>query len=508
MNLKNKGFVQISQIVLFAAMLALYTAIGGMGMIYVAGSVELFFVITYLFLGGIPDTMEYMIRIRRKRGHYKDAFGVVRAGILYTFMAVVIAELCLFLVNKLVISRTELLYVDKLLYLSMFAVPFLGIMQVLRGILQAEFDKSLTGISKLVFVIFLVTGTVVSGMMLGEYGTKAAMLMQSVGLKHFYVTIGLIPGVVLGALGAIIFLAVIWIIYRKKVTLFEFQPDTPKEHPGQQLWELCTSQFAEVMHICLKHIPVMVLLWLSLGEIRGGNYLFGNFYGAVLPLFGIVWTVFDLGLIKRKKDLFLSYRRKMEEQYYKELKSVLSYVLLVSVGVAVFTLALHKSYLAIWDLQNFVSFMKLMRFSALIGMLGLPYMVFLDVLKYRNMRSEAVVSVFAGAVAGVIGSIVCSNASGAGMSMYVWGIFLQLFVTVITAAWYVSRSVGIHYMSVIVRTGVPIVFICILGIALFGLQQLIFTAMGGLGTLIICVAIACVAGKIIMLVLNKSGIFF
>ena len=235
MNLKNKGFVQISQIVLFAAMLALYTAIGGMGMIYVAGSVELFFVITYLFLGGIPDTMEYMIRIRRKRGYYKDASGVVRAGILYTFMAVVIAELCLFLVNKLVISRTELLYVDKLLYLSMFAVPFLGIMQVLRGILQAEFDKSLTGISKLVFVIFLVTGTVVSGMMLGEYGTKAAMLMQSVGLKHFYVTIGLIPGVVLGALGAIIFLAVIWIIYRKKVTLFEFQPDTPKEHPGPPL---------------------------------------------------------------------------------------------------------------------------------------------------------------------------------------------------------------------------------------------------------------------------------
>lgn len=492
MDLKSKRLVEIAHIIIFGAMLVLYTRIGGMGMIYVAGSIEIFFVITYLFLGGIPDTMEYMIRIRRKREYFKDASGVWKAGVLYGILAVVFAELSIFFVNRLLIVRTDLLYVDKLLGLAMLTVPFLGAMQVLRGILQAEFDKTLTGISKLVFVVCLVIGTIVSGAMSGEYGVKAANLMQSVRLEHFYVVIGLIPGIVLGALGAIIFLVSIWIIYRKHVTMFDVQPGSARESIMGQFKELCASQFAEVLTPCLKHIPILVLLWLSLEEISGENYLFGNFYGGILPLLALIWNVLDLGLVKYKKGLYLSYRRKMHEQYYMDLKEVLCYVILKSVTVFAFLLALHKSYLAIWDLQNFVPFMELARFSAVIGLFGLPCMVFTDILKYRNMQSEAVLSTLAGTVVSVIGSILCYKVNGAGILMYIVGISLQLLVTMLVAAWNVSAVVGIHYMSVVHKTGVSIVLTLIAAVLLFGVQQLIFTAMGGLGTLIICIAIGCV----------------
>ena len=53
MDLKGKRVVGIAQILFWIAMLVLYTRIGGIGMIYVAGSLELFYVIAYLFLGGM-----------------------------------------------------------------------------------------------------------------------------------------------------------------------------------------------------------------------------------------------------------------------------------------------------------------------------------------------------------------------------------------------------------------------------------------------------------------------
>ena len=42
MDLKSKRIVSIAQLIFLAGMLVLYTGIGGMGMIYVAGSMVVF----------------------------------------------------------------------------------------------------------------------------------------------------------------------------------------------------------------------------------------------------------------------------------------------------------------------------------------------------------------------------------------------------------------------------------------------------------------------------------
>ena len=502
MDLRSKRIVGIAQMILLAAMLVLYTRIGGMGMIYVAGSMELFFVVTYLFLGGIPDTMEYMIRIRRKREQDKDAANVWKAGAIYGVFAIVLAEIALVLVNELLVGRTDLLYVDKLLELLMLAVPFLGVLQVLRGIVQAEFDKMMTGISQLVFVICMVIGTVVSGFILGEYGAKVANLMQSVGLEHFYVVIGLVPGVIIGAVGAIIFLAVISLAHREQMTIFDCEPGVAKESLPKLCMELFASQAAEVVVPCLKHVPILVLLWLSLGEIAGENYLFGNFYGAVLPVFGLAWTLLDLGLVSYKRRLYIAYRKKQHEQFYRDLKTILCYTALHSVAIFAFTLALHKSYLAIWDLQTFTSFMELAMVSSVIGLLGLPCMVLEDVLKYRGLQSQVVVSVLAGTIIGIIGSIICFKYAGAGTMLYVLGIGLQLAATIIVAAWHVSSVVGIYYMSVLIRTGASLVLSLVIALVLYGVQRLIFTALGGLATLLICILIGAVLQNLAIIALH------
>jgi len=92
MDLRSKRIFGLSQILMFAAILALYTRIGGLGMIYFAGSMEIFYIIVYLFMGGIPDAVEYMTRLREKREQYKDALKVRKAAVIYVILATILTE--------------------------------------------------------------------------------------------------------------------------------------------------------------------------------------------------------------------------------------------------------------------------------------------------------------------------------------------------------------------------------------------------------------------------------
>lgn len=502
MDLKSKRIVGISQSIIFASMLVLYTRIGGMGMICVAGSMELFLVITYIFMGGIPDAMESLVQARQKRGQLDGAHIVQKAGIFYGIAAVILTEVVLFAVNRLLVDQCGLNYVDKMLELLMLTVPFMAALQVLRGIIQVDLDRMVIGISRFVFVVCMVIGVLISYFILADYGTKVAALMQSVRKWHFYVVLGLVPGVMLGTLGSFVFLLIIALMRREQISLL----DKPVGMQKESVWSVCrklfVSQLMKGMVEWLKHIPLLVALWLSLGEIANENYLFGNFYGAVLPVLGLAWSLLDLVLVSYKKRLYAAYRKRLEKQYYKDLKTVLCYVLLGSVLTFVLTLALHKSFLAIWSQQTFVAFMKLMAFSAVIGLLGLPCLVLMDILKYRNLHTERTVAALAGTCVGVIAAIVCAKTAGAGILMYVLCISLQLVVMIAVSAWNLSAVVGINYLSVVSRTAVGMGATIVIGVLTFVAQKVLFTALGGFTTLFLCVGLGVILQVIAVLVLR------
>jgi hypothetical protein len=446
--------------------------------------------------------MEAMAQARQKRGQLDGAHMVQKAGVYYGVFATIMAEAALLTVNRLFVDQSGLTYVDKMLELLMLAVPFVAVLQVLRGILQVDLDRMVIGISKFIFAVCMIIGVLVSYFILDDYGTKVAALMQSVRKWHFYVVLGLVPGVILGAIGSIVFLMIIACMRKEQISIL----DRPAGKKTESVWKVITklffAQLGKGMVDWLKHIPLLVVLWLSLEEIAGENYLFGNFYGAVLPVFGLVWSLFDLGLVSYKKRLFAAYRKRMENQYYKDLKAVLCYVLLSSVLVFVLTLALHKSFLAIWSLQTFVSFMKLMASSAVIGLLGLPCVVLMDILKYRNLHTERTVAAFAGTVVGVLAAAICAKTAGAGILMYVLSISLQLLVTIIVSAWNLSAIVGINYLSIISRAVSGMVVTGIIGLLAFAAQKLLFTALGGFTTLLLCVGFGLALQLIAILVLK------
>lgn len=486
MDLRNKRILGISQMLLCVGLLLLYTKIGAMGMVYVAVSMELFYGITYLFLGGVPKAMSYMVQACDKKDAYKEPAQVVRAGGFYTILATIIIEGLLYLANHMLIYPSELMFVDSLLELFMLTVPFLALLQWMRGVMQSVFQPQITGFSTLIFCAGMIIGTWVSCLILEDYGSKVASLMQSVKQKHFYVIVGLVPGIFAGAIAAFLFLMIIGLLHREEINILSSQPGRKKQNFIKLCLGIFTTQFSETVVSILKRIPMLVLLWLSIKEVYAENYLIGHFYGAVLPVYALFWNLFDTALVPYKKRLFVSYKKKQEEQFYKDCKTVLCYVFIHSMLLFVCAFALPKSYLAIWSLQTSASFMALMKAGAVIALLGLPAMVLLDMLQCRGLGAETVTAVFFGTVSALIAAAFCNKAAGAGILLYVVSTAVGYGVTMIMAAWILGSRIGISYLSVLLRVARPMIFSLLTGALLFVIQTLIFTALGGLSTLLIC----------------------
>lgn len=468
------------------AVWVLYTKIGGTGMIYAAGFIELFYVLVSLFLGGVPDAAGYMAEMRIRRGEPQAVSKLSKAAVLYGTVAAILMELLLFFISEAITGLTAVTYIDVLLKLSMFAVPFLTLMQVLCGICQTRAGKNVSDIAKLIFSVCFIGASFVFYMLLKDYGTKAAALLQNTKISYFYILSGLIPGMIVGALAASLYLAIMCFIRRK-------QSDLSKTRRRETLPMLCFELFriqaSESIVTCMKHIPMLVLLWLSAGEIANENYLFGHFYGAILPAVGITADILDMGLIRYKKRLYIAYRKKQGEAFYRDFKTVLCYVVIAGTATAAFTFALHKSYLAIWNLQTFTNLVHLTMASSLLGLLWLPCMVFEDILHCRSMYPGVVVSVFCGMVLGSLCAVIGFKLMGAGTGLYILCIGMQLLGTTLIAAWNIGTVVHINYLTILYRTGGCCIAALIIGGVLFGIQTIAFTAFGGIATMIICVAI-------------------
>lgn len=486
MDLKSKRILEISQIVICLSMLFLYTRIGGMGTVYVAITMEIIAFFMILLFGGVSGTICYRIQLCETEQSNREPVSILKGSGLYCILATVITEAALFAINYFLIEPSEILYVGSLLKFSMILIPLFILFQWLKGIMQALFQPQIGAFADLIFWLMTAIFTFLSFLILGNYGKKAADLMQSIKLEHFYVILSLVPGFLLGSLGAILFLGVIGWRRKDEVALL-FQQPKKKSNVFMQCISTFTAQIQYNIIPLLQKLPIWILLILSLKEIESENYLFGHLYGAVLPVLLLLWSIFDLSLVTFKKRLYALNRKRMQEQYYKELKTVLVYVLIHSVFLFVCVFSLHKPFLAIWSMQTSSEFMMLMKAASVIALLGFPYMVLTDLLKEKNANWECTISVFFGAVMSLIVSAICNKFLGAGNILYILSLSLGLLVTIVIALWFMSSEVGINYLSVLLRSYKLLIVNVFIGVLLVILQSLIFTAFGGLGTLVICV---------------------
>lgn len=476
MDLRNKRIYGISNLLLCFFAICLYGKIGAMGMMHVAIVFEILSFLNILFFSSLPDVIN-------------PKYNLKTAG-CYCFFATICMEAIMYLIYRFVILPSEIMYVGTLLIIFMFFVPIYALFQWLKGLYQATVQKQIGALSHIIFVVLSAVFCLLLSVILGDYGTKAAVFMQSIKLEHFYVLLCVSFGVFVSLIVSFVFL--LWISRKYKGEIsFVIRASKQNEKvslPG--LVNIFTTQFSESYLTFLKRVPIWLLLVFSLGEMKNENYLFGHLYGAVLPILGLAWQLASLGLIVAKKHMYLYFKKRMREEYYYKLVMILTYVVVCSVFLFACIFALHKPYLAIWSLQTSSVFMTLTKWSAFIALLGLPYITLVDILLERNQKKACSVSLLLGLIMFVITAFICNNFLGAGSALYIVSIVLYLLVSIFFLAWFLKNEVGLSYFSVLKRSYKVLATHIMLAIILIIVQSFIYTAFGAFGTLTICLTIS------------------
>ncbi len=462
MDLKSKRISGITEMVIAISMLLLYTKIGSVGTVYIAISLELVFGVVLLFLGSTTTNK------------------------LYSFLATIVIEALLLLAYFFVIIPSEIMFVGTMIKFLMILVPLYAVLQCQKGVFQSVLEPQISALTDLLFWSGTAIGTFLSCLILGGFGRRAALLMQSAKIEYFYAIISLIPGFVLGFIFAFVFLFLMGRMHQKEIMTCLRQNALQNKRRLLACLDTWKDQITNNYILLIKRIPVWLLLVLSIKEFENGNYLFGHLYGAVLPLFYLLWNLFSIKLITLQTHMYTYHRKRMYEQYYNDLLTTLSFVLIYGIYFLIGTLALHKAYLAIWSLQTESSFMALTKAGCVIAFLGFIQKVLIDIMNERGRARECKFALVSGTIFAAIIAAICHKFLGAGSALYVLSISFGMLVTVLLLGWFIWNDVGLSYLTVLKQSYKGIVLNVFLCVILFILESLIFTAFGGLGTLVIC----------------------
>ncbi|MCD7806795.1 MAG: hypothetical protein LUH19_05565 [Lachnospiraceae bacterium] len=481
MDLKNKHLVHLSEGLLWVGVLLFFTKTGPGGIIYAAGTVEIFHAVFRFFLGYLPDAVSRVSR--NKRNKERPGFGAVavKASILCGLLSTLLCMLTLFFLS-LAADSVGIAYLGLLLRIYLWATPFGCVLQILLGILQTETGKTATGIARIIVSIGVIAGTVLSGMILSPYGVKVGDFLQHSEAQYFYMVLAVLAGIGLGLLAACLYAAILILLHRHEFACLHGARDSKLPTVRETVGTLYMQTLSDSVLNLLSRLPLILLLFLSMKEGGDGQMLFGTFFGAVLPLLMIFRYVFDLGLTPIERGMVSALRKRQNDYYYRYYIGAMKYVLLSSVAVAVLFAALHKPWLAQWNLQTTEMLMNLTLGSSILFLISLPWQFLLDVTKLKGNEKLLLIGMILGNAAAFLGGAVFTGEAGVTAAVFVRSLALFYFVSTAVMLLFTENEIGTTPLTYLSQVWLPLLLTGVVGLIVFGMQYLLFTGLGGFAT--------------------------
>ncbi len=210
----------ITYMLSLACRIPLSRVIGDTGVGMAAPAFELFTLCTLFFSYGISRTMTGLIRYRTKREQHRNAGKVfhiaVESALLFSLIfAAVLAVGSGYLCDVVVLEAMS----KKAVIAAAPAVILSALVCVFRGYFNGNGFGRLVVQSMYIEKISMLVLAVLSGRFFFEYGKKAAALQQNDVVSYAYGALGMMCGVLLSQIIALLYLLLFYIIYsptRKK----------------------------------------------------------------------------------------------------------------------------------------------------------------------------------------------------------------------------------------------------------------------------------------------------
>ncbi len=485
----------------------LYHLIGEKGVGYFGIANEIYVIVTFLLSYSLTEAVASLIRYRIKRGQYKNAERVMQSAVILAIAVGVLICGLLLVGGQFIASKVIGIPLAGLsISLMSLSVIFVLLMGVFRGYFQGNGSYVPSMHSKLIEILFVITGGMIGAWLLYGYGQKVSALLQNEDYAAAYGAMGASVGFLVASILCFLYMLFLKLVFRRKIHRQILQDMQRNQDSRIRIFQMLAGiGVPYAIYGFLFHcLPLLDgCLYFHFMEVKEENIvLWGNFYGKYMVLFGIVSSVILLISVEPIRKIIAM----TEREEYRTAREKIGYLMhqtaLIVVPAAIFTAVFAENILNILFKG---SNLKTAEWVAW-GSIGIVCYVFAMIFMNILMRLKKMNYVLGcGAIALVfhtIVTIVLLQKTQLNMLALVIGSIIFYIVVMVTGFVLVSKC--FQYSQEWIRTiAFTIVNAGIAGLIVMMINKALIGGTGSTVSLIICLPIGILI-YMILLILTRS----
>ncbi len=484
---------------------------GNKGVAYFGAANEIFIVLAGTISYGLSEATAALVRYRVKREPGKSAEKILRSALAFGGSAGLIFSIILgffghFLADKVMNVPLAGLSVR----LMAPAIFFFILTGIFKGYFQGHGSGAPAMQSQVLYAIFLFAGGLIGAGIWKDYGEKVSALLQNENFTSAYGAMGASIGLLSASVFCFLHVLLLYVIFRhshKKQGGLEEQKI--KGSDIHTFYTLLGNSFMHSMLWLCYHILPLLDQYLFFGFFAGAGDradMWGAYYGKCLMMTGTLGVIIHMMCILPVRRIITSLERREHSLVKDRMGALVHQCTLFAVPAAIFQAVLAENILTVLPAGNSGQTAVWMQLGSIALVFSVFAVLFIEILiRIRKIRYVIAMGALA-LVFHILCAFLLVKTAKMGMTGIIIAVIVFYAVVAILGLLLLSRILG--YRQEWLRSfAFTIAAAALSGFIAFILNRVLFSLIGGIISMLVCLAVAIPLYMIILVVLRtfKDG---
>ena len=484
---------------------------GEKGVAYFGAANEIFIVFAGTISYGLSEASAALVRYRVKREPDKSAEKILHSALIFGGSIGLIFSIILGFGGHIIADKVMNIPLAGLTVRLMAPAIFFFILTgIFRGYFQGHGSGAPAMQSQVLYTIFLFAGGLIGAGIWKDYGEKVSALLQNEDFTSAYGAMGASIGLLSASIFCFLHVLLLYIIFRhsqKKQGRME-----GKIIKGTDIHTFYTLLGNSFMHsmlwLCFHILPLLdQYIFFSFFEGTGNRAdMWGAYYGKCLMVAGVIGVIIHMMCILPIRRIITSLERREHSFVKDRMGALVHQCTLVSLPAAALLAVLAENILTVLPAGNSGQTAVWMQLGSIALVFSVFAVLFMEVLiRIRKMRYVIAVGALA-LVFHVLCAFLLVKTAKMGMIGIIIAVIVFYAVVAILGLLLLSRILG--YRQEWLRSfALTIAAAALSGFIAFILNKALFSLIGGIISMLVCLAVAIPLYMIILVVLRtfKDG---
>lgn len=497
MNLKDTSKRKINIIfqLIFPVFFFVISIMGsGEAIAYIAITLEIYLILLFLFIFGLPKTVERMMRLKIMKGYYKSADQIFKcSSYLVCIYSVIIAIIIGFSSNVI----TEFVFFIPYSYLTFIILigffVFSSFLLLFQSFFQGVKSYFPTFITQIISSVFLVLFGIFFTIIFKEYGKKAAAFLQNATVLDMYISTGAALALVVSVGISFLVILVFYLGSGRRIRKQWLKADLfKKDNKGRICSNLIRTSFLSTFHILFYHLTIFLGILFFQRELKGIRTENVGIYFVIFEMISLfIILILKTGLLHSEYKIINFIKKDEYRMANNELNVIFQWCILIGMFLLSLSFGLKQS---ITDLLVGQSKDSLILFvlSFIFVLFVVISILFTEIILGCGLKSQIKISYLSGLACFIIFVLVGLKLCSDSIIILAIGRILFAFVVCVMNGAFVFRK--LHFQPEWIRNVLlPGVSVLITGGLLFALEQLLYPYLGN----VFMIIVSCIIGSIL-----------